>query len=348
MNIATSDSRRPSACQPNNNLQNWRTHAKKPAILIGSSENDMPCHVIVLDLMWRLRALRAPVLASRRRLPRLAHLNFSTPSSQLSEGITKLQNGFPIYKVFAALTTLGIAATAYGVCGLHALLISLSITNCLWIDISSTPCLQCGPKSFEKTCVPESKLSTKITSSSAHAIFSGVFHFYLFDNSSSSDTCRTLCSAWEACLTLPKEDLGNDPWLKISGIACKLGEVLEDSNQSETAYDIYAQCCNLMQGEAAASRLSAAERRRAIALSMHLGELAELLGKPEKDEEHWLVWNVEELLRIYKENSGEEALRHLDAPHEQELGLPIWTEKDEFEIALEALARYYAKQGNAE
>jgi len=161
-------------------------------------------------------------------------------------------------------------------------------------------------------------------------------------------SARYLQRAWEACLTLPKEDLGSNPWLKVSGIACKLGEVLEDSNQSDKAYDIYAQCCNLMQGEAAASRLSTAERRRAIALSMHLGELAELLGKPERDEEHWLLWNVEEFLRIYKENSGEEALRHLDDPHEQELKLPVWTEKDGFEIALEALARYYAKQGNAE
>lgn len=103
-----------------------------------------------------------------------------------------------------------------------------------------------------------------------------------------------------------------------------------------------------MQAAAARNELSLPERHRTIALALHLGELAEKLGK--KEEEEWLLWTVEEFIRIYHSNSeGSQAgLRHLDQPEIVELTLPVWTQIDGFEVALEALGTCYAKQGNAE
>jgi hypothetical protein len=145
---------------------------------------------------------------------------------------------------------------------------------------------------------------------------------------------------------LPKEKLGVDPWLKISGIACKLGEVLEAANSFQKAYEVYAQCCNLMRASAARDELSIPERHRAIALAMHLGELAEQLGKDE--EEEWLLWSVEEFIRIHHSNSGTSSLQRMDYPEATELTLPPWTQKEDFEAALEALGSWYAKHDNAE
>ncbi|KAF8491112.1 hypothetical protein JB92DRAFT_3007041 [Gautieria morchelliformis] len=159
---------------------------------------------------------------------------------------------------------------------------------------------------------------------------------------------RYLRRAWDACLALPKEKLGVDPWLKISGIACKLGEVLEAANSPQKAYEVYAQCCTLMRASAARDELSVPERHRAIAIAMHLGELAEQLGKNE--EEEWLLWSVEEFIRIYHSKSGTSSLQHMDHTELEatELTLPAWTQKDDFEAALEALGSWYAKNGNTE
>lgn len=145
---------------------------------------------------------------------------------------------------------------------------------------------------------------------------------------------------------MPKETLGDDPWLKISGIACKLGEVLEANNLPQKAYEVYAQCCSQMQASAARNELSMPERHRAIALAMHLGELAEQLDM--KEEEEWLLWSVEEFIRIYNSKSGDSSLLHVDQTKAIELTLPDWTQNDDFATALEALGSWYAKQSNTE
>jgi len=108
--------------------------------------------------------------------------------------------------------------------------------------------------------------------------------------------------------------------------------------------------------------LTLPERYRAIALSTHLGTLAELLGKPPSEEEEWLVWGVEEFIKIYKERTGivgnEGAFERLDRKKEgegdvdeSELGLPRWMrkgDKGEFESVLERLGAFYARRGNVE
>lgn len=147
-------------------------------------------------------------------------------------------------------------------------------------------------------------------------------------------------SAWQTCRTLPREALGAaEPWLKISGIACKLGEVLEAAHLPHKAYDVYAECLALMQASAARNELSRAERHRAVALAIHLGALADQLQRFD-DEEKFLSWSVEELLRA---NAA-----HTTSTHAAELNLPEWTSNDDLGAALETLGSFYAKTGKIE
>lgn len=149
--------------------------------------------------------------------------------------------------------------------------------------------------------------------------------------------------AWDTCLALPQETLGEDPWLKISGIACKLGEVLETAHSLQKAYEVYEQCWSLMNDSAARNELSMAERHRAIAISMHLGELASQLGK--KEEEKWLVWSVQEFAKFYQSIYADPSAQQSDQPARMDLTLPPWTQHHEFQAALEALGSYWTKVG---
>ncbi|KAF8524343.1 hypothetical protein BU17DRAFT_84935 [Hysterangium stoloniferum] len=215
------------------------------------------------------------------------------------------RDGFPVLAIFSVLAAFGVAATGYGLYEFYT-----SFT--LW------------PKALRDD------LRAGIKAQHRENLVLGE---------------KYLTRAWETCRAMPREELGADPWLKISGVACKLGEVLEAAKKPEQAYQVYAQCCSLMQ---ATPGLSMIERHRAIAMAVHLGHLARELGKPPAEEEEWLLWSVEEFINIYKSNSGDEGLRHLSDPEATALGLPKWTSKDEFESALEALGSCYARQGNAE
>ncbi|KIJ36949.1 hypothetical protein M422DRAFT_260573 [Sphaerobolus stellatus SS14] len=177
---------------------------------------------------------------------------------------------------------------------------------------------------------------------------------------------RFLRRAYDTALTLPPDAFGPSPWLKISGIACKLGQVLEQAEELQKAYDVYQQCFESLQ---VANNLTIPERRRAIALATHLAHLTEVLQKPEAEEESYRAWGVDQFVKIYKDvtGGGDDALLKLDAPvpltnttgaqsdseskAEEDLGLPKWltqSEAEEFENALEGLGTFYARRGNVQ
>lgn len=106
--------------------------------------------------------------------------------------------------------------------------------------------------------------------------------------------------------------------------------------------------------------LAPAERMRAIAVAYKLGELAHTLGRPE-EEEKWLVWSVEALLRTVLhaipvskvEGTGvseppQPHDGHTDKVIVEVLGLPVWSTGHNIAAPFEALASFYARQGKAE
>ncbi|KAF8638205.1 hypothetical protein AX16_010551 [Volvariella volvacea WC 439] len=140
-------------------------------------------------------------------------------------------------------------------------------------------------------------------------------------------SARYLYRAWQNSKTLPLSSFKSQPLLKTTGIAICLGEVLEQDNQPQAAYEVYAEALDqihqLTQGsgetgivlhpleqgmttsqsqqattpESTQVSLSGAEELRAISLAHKLGELAVELEKPPAEQEKYLTEAVERLLK---------------------------------------------------
>jgi hypothetical protein len=96
--------------------------------------------------------------------------------------------------------------------------------------------------------------------------------------------------------------------------------------------------------------LSGPERMRAVGLSMKLAEIASRFGQKE-EEERYLVFGVEEILRMMKEVSG--AMPSAGKPNgssgpQQELTLPSWVTNTDAGSVLERLAEFYSRTGRPE
>ncbi|KAE9390603.1 hypothetical protein BT96DRAFT_1002119 [Gymnopus androsaceus JB14] len=96
--------------------------------------------------------------------------------------------------------------------------------------------------------------------------------------------------AWNTIQTLPIESLDTQPYLKITGIAVVLADVLENSNKLTRAYEVYIQALEILQKGEVNKTLTGPERLRAVAISSKLGELAQVLKLPKTEAEKWLVW----------------------------------------------------------
>ena len=169
-----------------------------------------------------------------------------------------------------------------------------------------------------------------------------------------------LSRAWETAKKLPTDAFGHDPFLKTTGIAIALAGVYEADSKLQLAYQTYADALNHMQeGSDKTSRLrpglSHAERMRAVALSHKLGEMAEELGKPKEEEEQWLVWSVETVLRDIMGSAPaviESAAKMTEKDKENavlivdELKLPKWVVKHDLAAPFEALGSFYSRAGN--
>lgn len=154
------------------------------------------------------------------------------------------------------------------------------------------------------------------------------------------------------------EQFGIHPYLKTTGIAITLAGVLEADGKQEQAYQIYQEALNLLQegpGNTTSrlrTGLSAPERLRGVAIAHKLGELAEELHKPEEEEEKWLVYSVETVLRdimgatpaatvSIEKGEGKEELSDLMG----HLKLPVWATSHDIAAPFEALATFYSKAG---
>lgn len=155
------------------------------------------------------------------------------------------------------------------------------------------------------------------------------------------------CRAWNTIQTLPLESLDAQPYLKITGIAVALADALENSNKPVRAYEVYTQALQTLQKDEIKNTLTGPERLRAVAISLKLSELAQDLKLPNMEVEKWLVWSVEELLRIVKTpaSGGTDEDEQLNLPM---LPLPSWITKTDVGAPLEALGSFYAKAGRIE
>ncbi|KAL0581357.1 hypothetical protein V5O48_000733 [Marasmius crinis-equi] len=150
--------------------------------------------------------------------------------------------------------------------------------------------------------------------------------------------------AWLTIQTLPISSLGTLPYLKLTGIAVSLADVLDVANKPEAAYDICAEALAILRRDDVKGTLEGPERLRGVALASKLGELAEQLGKPREEEEMWKVWAVEEVLRVVKAEAKDEETT-MDLPM---MPLPSWIRKADVGSPLEELGAFYAKSRRLE
>jgi len=174
----------------------------------------------------------------------------------------------------------------------------------------------------------------------------------------SSSHCRT--RVWEQAKSMPLASFGEEPRLKTSGLAIVLSDVLEDIHEMEGAYRIYKEGFMQMfngstKDEGSRSTdslqlLNVAERMRAISIAYKLGELSHELQKSLAEEEKWLVWSVEALLKTVLQGSpaGSKIAGSISDMSDLvgELGLPSWAMLHDFAAPFEALGSFYARTGN--
>ncbi|CAE6415925.1 unnamed protein product [Rhizoctonia solani] len=161
--------------------------------------------------------------------------------------------------------------------------------------------------------------------------------------------------ALEKAQALTPEQLGGQYHLKVSGIAIALAAVLEKQNNFRGANEVYARAfadiLRVPPPPGTTPVLLGPERMRAIGLSVKLGEIAARFGQTE-EEEKYLLFGVEEILRMMKEASG--ALPHIEGNTnqsggpQQELVLPNWVSHTDAGSVLERLAEFYSRTGRSD
>ncbi len=159
---------------------------------------------------------------------------------------------------------------------------------------------------------------------------------------------------------MPLASFGEEPRLKTSGLAIILSGVLEDSHEMERAYRIYKEgFMQMFNGPTNVEEslsidllklFNVAERIRAVSIAYKLGELSQELQKSLAEEEKWLVWSVEALLKTVLQGSPASSkiagsiLNMSDLVGELEL--PSWAMLHDFAAPFDALGSFYARTGN--
>ncbi|KAK7685990.1 hypothetical protein QCA50_010801 [Cerrena zonata] len=188
---------------------------------------------------------------------------------------------------------------------------------------------------------------------------------------------RFLRRALETANQLPLDRLSPEPYLKLSGIAIVLGEVLEKANRPQEAYEVYETALAQLQNPSPHSpvpappsptnpdapsppspeltrssyTLTGPERVRAATISFKLAEMADTYTLPLPEQEKHLVYTVEELLRVIRDYNG--VIPNKSELEEQEvalgeLELPSWVSKLDLVVPLETLGGFYGKTGKEE
>ena len=161
--------------------------------------------------------------------------------------------------------------------------------------------------------------------------------------------------ALETVLTIPLDQLSPEPHLKLSGIAVSLAGVLEDNSKPAEAYEVYVDALNNLRKSS--GTLSPKERLRAVAIAYKLGEMADTYQQPQEDEEKWLVYAVEEMLRVLRDEQrasvpkatpGSESMQPQQHVSLDELELPAWVDKTDIVAPIQALGEFYSRVGKEE
>jgi hypothetical protein len=133
--------------------------------------------------------------------------------------------------------------------------------------------------------------------------------------------------------------------LKLSGIAITLCEVLEQNNKPKDAYEWYIAALEHLRKNWSA--LTDQEKLRAISIGQKLGEMADTYQLGDVEEERWLTWSVEEVLKLAKaigspkpKSDNEEDRLVLS-----DLELPKWASVTDIGAPLESLGAFYARTG---
>lgn len=165
--------------------------------------------------------------------------------------------------------------------------------------------------------------------------------------------------AWETTLSTPITAFKDEPLLKTTGVAITLAGILEQSNRRNEAYEVYKDALRQMAAQGSQNPTTPAElttdllktftvseRIRAISIAYKLGELAHDLQKPLEEEEKWLVWSVEALLKTVMHGPEQQAKEVLNvSTRVDELGLPPSAMLHNFAAPFEALATFYSQRG---
>ncbi|KAF8553307.1 hypothetical protein OG21DRAFT_1414552 [Imleria badia] len=175
---------------------------------------------------------------------------------------------------------------------------------------------------------------------------------------------RFLTRAYQTALTLPLSALGSDPYLKLSGIAAVLAEVSPERRAKQVLQSVWDQgdvstsTSSDSPGDGnndwAAYTLTNEERLRRVAVACKLAELC--TNDDEEEEEKWLSWGVEEVLRLagVQTKTGDSAgpTARSDSTVTSvvlaELELPSWMRRVDLGAPLAALGSVYARKGNVE
>lgn len=175
-------------------------------------------------------------------------------------------------------------------------------------------------------------------------------------------------SAYQTASALPLLVLGSDPYLKLSGIAAVLAEVTPERRAKEVLRSVWdkgnaststssasqAPGNNDNNNDWAAYTLTNEERLRRVAVACKLAELC--TNEDEQEEEEWLVWAVEEVLRLAGVQTQNGDAAGFTARSEgtltsvvlAELELPSWMRRVDLGAPLSALGSVYARKGNVE
>ncbi len=133
--------------------------------------------------------------------------------------------------------------------------------------------------------------------------------------------------------------------MKLSGIAITLCEVLEQDNKSKEAYERYIVALEHLRNNWSA--LTYEEKLRAISIGQKLGEMADTYQVGEAEEERWLTWSVEEVLKLAKAIGSSKSGSNNEENHLvlSDLEIPKWASVTDIGAPLESLGAFYARAG---
>ncbi|KAF8633504.1 hypothetical protein AX15_001416 [Amanita polypyramis BW_CC] len=160
--------------------------------------------------------------------------------------------------------------------------------------------------------------------------------------------------AWSIAKSLPPVELAPQSYLKTTGIAIALGSMLESIGRLDQAYDVYSDALSHLQEAGSKTPLSIDEQMRGVTLSCKLAEMANILARGSTEEEKWLVWAVEVILknvmvsdpaRIRRGEEGDAGPQVKPSEESESLGLPDWVSGTDLAAPFEALGTLYARAG---